>query len=209
MPKKTSTNFPAALTILFLISTGSLYASEDVAIRYDRSDSRMEFAAGDLRRAIHDAGSRVVESGADRTIVFDTFALGMGGLELAEMIALGGGLDAVVEKARKPTIFRRGLKFNIPFDGRAPSYDDTGTAAQENIAVMWEWEFWEAFLDCLARNRYNVLTLWTNLPIRASSTWKHIPAYRTTMYADCANRSPQAPAAISMTRISWIRQMWK
>ena len=191
MPKKTSTNFPAALTILFLISTGSLYASEDVAIRYDRSDSRMEFAAGDLRRAIHDAGSRVVESGADRTIVFDTFALGMGpqsfrirregkdvirvvggdslgamygGLELAEMIALGGGLDAVVEKARKPTIFRRGLKFNIPFDGRAPSYDDTGTAAQENIAVMWEWEFWEAFLDCLARNRYNVLTLWTNHP---------------------------------------------
>ena len=162
-----------------------------MAIRYDRADPRLQFAAGDLRKALSEAGCRVVESGADRTIVFDTFELGMGpqsfrirregenvirvvggdslgamygGLELAEMIALGGGLDAVVEKARKPYIFRRGLKFNIPFDGRAPSYDDTGTAAQENIAVMWEWEFWEAFLDTLARNRYNVLTLWTNHP---------------------------------------------
>ena len=191
MFKKANTSLMATLTILPLISMGSIHASEKVAIRYDRADPRIEFAAGDLRKAIGDAGCRVVESGADRTIVFDTFTLGMGpqsfrirregknairvvggdslgamygGLELAEMIALGGGLDAVVEKARKPYIFRRGLKFNIPFDGRAPSYDDTGTSAQENIAVMWEWEFWEAFLDSLARNRYNVLTLWTNHP---------------------------------------------
>jgi hypothetical protein len=191
MRKQTSTNLLAALMIWVFIFTGSLYASEDVSIRYDRLDPRMAFAAADLRRAISDAGCRLVESGADRTIVFDTFELGMGpqsfrirpegenvirvvggdslgamygGLELAEMIALGGSLDAVVEKARKPYVFRRGLKFNIPFDGRAPSYDDTGTAAQENIAVMWQWEFWEAFLDTLARNRYNVLTLWTNHP---------------------------------------------
>jgi hypothetical protein len=171
--------------------TGPTHAAEDVSIRFDRSDPRITFAAGDLRKALIQAGYRVVESETGRAIVFDTFQLGMGpqsfrirgegsrvirivggdslgamygGLEVAEMIAMGGGLDAVVEKARKPYIFRRGLKFNIPFDGRAPSYDDTGTAAQENIAVMWQWEFWESFLDTLARNRYNVLTLWTNHP---------------------------------------------
>ena len=202
MPKIAITGLLAAVTTLLSISAGGLDASEAVAIRYDRSDPRIEFAAGDLRKAICDAGCRVVESQADRTIVFDTFPLGMGpqsfrirregedvirvvggdslgamygGLELAEMIALGGGLDTVVEKARKPYISRRGLKFNIPFDGRAPSYDDTGTAAHENIAVMWEWEFWEAFLDSLARNRYNTLTLWTNHPYPGIVDLKEYP----------------------------------
>jgi hypothetical protein len=191
MQQPTSTWFLFTLVVLFAGYAKDAYAAENVCIRYDKTDPRIEFAAGDLRRALTANGYRVVESGGDWTIVFDTFELGMGpqsfrirregakairvvggdslgamygGLELAEMIALGGGLDAVVEKARKPYIFRRGLKFNIPFDGRAPSYDDTGTAAQENIAVMWEWEFWKSFLDTLARNRYNVLTLWTNHP---------------------------------------------
>ena len=87
-----------------------------------------------------------------------------GGLELAEMICLRGGLHAVEEKARKPYVLRRGLKFNIPFDGRTPSYDDTGTAAQENIATMWDFTYWKHFLDTMVRNRYNVLSLWTTNP---------------------------------------------
>ncbi len=65
---------------------------------------------------------------------------------------------------RQPIILRRGLKFNIPLDARSPSYDDTGTAAHENIPVMWEWDFWKEFFDNMIRNRYNVLTLWTNHP---------------------------------------------
>ena len=215
MPKTTIANLPTALLILVFFSTGGLRASENVSLRYDRSDPRMEFAAGDLRKAIRDVGCRIVESEADRTIVFDTFELGMGpqsfcirregenvirvvggdslgvmygGLELAEMIALGGGFERIVEKARKPYIFRRGLKFNIPFDSRAPTYDDTGTAAQENIAVMWEWDFWEAFLDSLARNRYNVLTLWTNHPYPGIVDLKKYPG---VSYDDvCRLREP-------------------
>ena len=30
------------------------------------------------------------------------------------------------------------IKFNIPLDARAPSYDDTGSAAEENIVHMWD-----------------------------------------------------------------------
>ncbi len=202
MSQNVSAGILVVLTISSLFSAATIHGSESVAICYDRSDPRIEFAARDLRKAIADVGCRVVESGANKTIVFDTFSLGMGpqsfrirregqnvirviggdslgamygGLELAEMIALGGGLDAVVEKARKPYIFRRGIKFNIPFDGRAPSYDDTGTAAQENIAVMWEWDFWESFLDTMARNRYNVLTLWTNHPYPGIVDLKEYP----------------------------------
>ncbi len=83
-----------------------------------------------------------------------------GGLDLAETIRLDG-LDAVREKKAEPFIARRGVKFNIPLDARTPSYDDSGDAAQQNIATMWQWDFWENYLDEMARNRYNVLTLWT------------------------------------------------
>jgi hypothetical protein len=155
------------------------------------NDPRVAFAVGDIKQALQKYGYDVVDKDAGLCIVFTIFESGMGpqafriqregnrtirivcgdslgamygGLELAEMVTLGRGIHAVQEKARKPYIFRRGLKFNIPFDGRAPSYDDTGTAAQMNIPVMWEFDFWKEFLDTLARNRYNVLTLWTKHP---------------------------------------------
>jgi hypothetical protein len=167
------------------------FAGQKVAITGMDEDPRVAFAVGDIKRALQKSGYEFVDRDAEFRIVFALFEPGMGpqsfriqregerairilggdslgamygGLELAEMISLGGGLHAVQEKARKPYIFRRGLKFNIPFDGRAPSYDDTGTAAQKNIAAMWDFDFWQEFLDTLARNRYNVLTLWTTHP---------------------------------------------
>ena len=166
-------------------------AKQKVAIIFNRDDPMVAFAAGDIKRALLRAACSVDGTGAELQIVFEIRRTGIGaqgfrirkegdnvirvvggdscgamyaGLELAEMVALGGGLEAVQEKARKPYLFRRGLKFNIPFDARAPSYDDTGTAAQKNIPVMWDFSFWEAFLDTMARNRYNVLTLWTKHP---------------------------------------------
>ena len=166
-------------------------AKQSVAFTFNEDDPSIAFAVEDIKKALLDAGYDVHGSNSDLRVVFDRFEFGMGpqafrirkegdkvirivggdscgamygGLELAEMITLGGGLDAVQEIARKPYIFRRGLKFNIPFDARAPSYDDTGTAAQKNIPVMWDFDFWREFLDTMARNRYNVLTLWTTHP---------------------------------------------
>lgn len=180
--------------VLFLttLTTGHFCsAGQKVAITGMDEDPRVAFAVRDIKQALQKSGYELVDQDAELCIVFTLFEAGMGpqafriqregdrairiacgdslgamygGLELAEMITLGGGLHAVQEKARKPYVFRRGLKFNIPFDARAPSYDDTGTAAQENIPVMWDFSFWQGFLDTMARNRYNVLTLWTNHP---------------------------------------------
>ena len=47
---------------------------------------------------------------------------------------------------------------------RQPSHDDRGTAAQTNIPNMWDFQFWEEYLDVLARQRYNVLSLWNKHP---------------------------------------------
>ncbi len=182
------------LLVLFgaVLAAGShSCAGQDVAVTFDANDPMVAFAAEGIEEALRGAGYGVGRAGADRRIILEIFKTGIGpqgfrirkaghnvirivggdslgamygGLELAEMVTLGGSLEAVVQKSRKPYIFRRGLKFNIPFDGRAPSYDDTGTAAQMNVPVMWEFDFWKEFLDTMARNRYNVLTLWTCHP---------------------------------------------
>ena len=85
------------------------------------------------------------------------------GLALAETIAQDG-VKGIVEADCRPYIAKRGLKMNIPLDARTPSYADCGDAAQQNIAVMWDIEFWKEQLDHMARHRYNTLTLWTPHP---------------------------------------------
>lgn len=86
------------------------------------------------------------------------------GLHLAEQIRLAKGIDAIAETQQSPHILRRGIKFNIPLDARTPSYDDSGDAAQQNYVQMWDFAFWEPFLDDLARHRFNSLTLWNPHP---------------------------------------------
>ena len=183
-------------------------AKPNVAITFDNKDALVAFAAGDIKKALLDCGHRVDAGPADVKIAFEIFSTGMGpqsfrirkegdkvirivggdscgamygGLELAEMITLGGSLDAIQEKARKPYIFRRGLKFNIPLDARSPSYDDTGTAAQKNITVMWDFAFWTEFLNTMARHRFNVLTLWTKHPYPG---WVKLDKYPGIGYDD-------------------------
>lgn len=86
-----------------------------------------------------------------------------GTLELAEHIRLYRNLpDAAIED--RPFIEQRGIKMNIPLDARTPSYDDTGDAALANTANVWDLEFWKAYLDSMALNRYNVLSLWNPHP---------------------------------------------
>jgi len=86
------------------------------------------------------------------------------GLHLAEIVRLCKYLPGKLSIHNSPAIARRGVKFNIPLDARTPSYDDTGDAAQANIANMWDFEFWRAYLDEMARARYNTLTLWNPHP---------------------------------------------
>jgi len=86
-----------------------------------------------------------------------------GGIHICEIIK-AFGLDSVKNEDCKPYIAKRGLKFNIPLDQRQPSHDDRGTAAQTNIVNMWDYDFWTSYLDVLARQRYNVLSLWNKHP---------------------------------------------
>lgn len=86
-----------------------------------------------------------------------------GGLDLAEAIRINT-LDELADGVRRPYIERRGIKFNIPLDLRTPSYSDNSDSFQANIPEVWSTAFWHEFLDEMARNRYNVLTLWNLHP---------------------------------------------
>lgn len=96
-------------------------------------------------------------------------------LELAEQIRINKSLPSEFPIVGRPYIRKRGLKFNIPLDIRNPSYQDAGDAAQHNIKVMWEFDFWSQYLDMMARNRYNVLTLWNPHPFPSMIKLKDYP----------------------------------
>lgn len=162
-----------------------------VSLLFDEQIKPVVFAVREIQDAVQEKGYRLVERAGDIQIVFeiqsdelepqcyrlrneqskriritggDPTGCMYGGLELAEKIRLGEPLSGIETADGEPYISKRGLKFNIPLDARTPSYDDTGDAAQNNIAEMWNFEFWKEFLDNMARHRYNTLTLWNPHP---------------------------------------------
>jgi hypothetical protein len=86
-----------------------------------------------------------------------------GGLEVAEIIKVKG-IDALQNQLQNPYMKVRGTKFNIPLDMRSPTYTEPSDAAQNNMAEMWNFEFWKEYIDNLARYRYNLISLWNMHP---------------------------------------------
>jgi len=103
-----------------------------------------------------------------------------GGLEVAEQIRLMG-VQAVESMDRTAYMEMRGTKFNIPLDVRTPSYSDMSDAAQANIAEVWNFEFWQRYLDALARDRYNHVSLWNLHPF---PSLVKVPEYPDVALAD-------------------------
>ena len=98
-----------------------------------------------------------------RVVSGDAAGAMYGGLELAEQIR-ARGIEGVIDTDRNPYMPLRGTKFNIPLDLRTPSYSDMSDSAQENIATVWDFDFWRAYIDQLARDRYNMVSLWNLHP---------------------------------------------
>lgn len=115
-------------------------------------------------KALHKEGFSIKKD-KDQIIVtgFDEAGLMYGTLELAEQLNLYG-LNGVKEISINPYLEMRGPKYNIPLDLRTPSYTDPCDAAQNNIPVMWDMEFWKDYIDTMARYRYNYISLWNLHP---------------------------------------------
>ncbi len=118
-----------------------------------------------------------------------------GGLDVSDLLRGGASFANIQAVDKNPFIRKRGLKFNIPLDARTPSYSDNNIVAQANIPHMWEMEFWREYLDEMALNRLNRLTLWSLSPF---PSMVRIPDYpdiglddvkRTTLAVDQFGRA--------------------
>ena len=94
---------------------------------------------------------------------FDEAGTMYGGLEVAEITKVKG-IDAVQNQLQNAYMKVRGTKYNIPLDMRSPTYTEPSDAAQKNMDDMWDFEFWKEYIDNLARNRYNLISLWNMHP---------------------------------------------
>ena len=179
--------------VLFILSTGckqSLQTGKTViSPQVEFALNELEQAAGDISQietlkvefrleSLIDAQTFKITKNGNKIIVYggDEPGLMYGGLELAEIIRVEKRIpDLSSSLEGNPFIKKRGLKFNIPLDIRTPSYQDAGDAAQNNILEMWNMDFWKAYLDMMARNRYNVLTLWNPHPFPSMIKMENYP----------------------------------
>jgi len=124
-----------------------------------------------------------------------------GAFDVAEAIKLGTLAD-VKDNDHAPFIARRGIKFNIPLDARTPSYSDAGDAAQQNIPEMWSLDFWHEFLDEMARQRFNTLSLWNLHPF---PSMVKVPEYPDVALADVMRTTEKFDSTYALTARDMVR----
>jgi hypothetical protein len=104
-----------------------------------------------------------------------------GALELAEQIN-SYGLKEVRRPPRIP-IWKYGEpNSTFPLDARTPSYTDASEAAQKNIPEMWSFDFWQEYIDNLARYRFNLISLWSLHPF---PSMVRVPGYEDIALERC------------------------
>jgi len=106
---------------------------------------------------------RVKTKQRGRTLVivgFDEKGAMYGGLDLAEQVYLNEDIDTIQEKTEKPFLRIRAVMFHMPL----PSPYLGQQWKTESNKWFFDVGYWRAFLNMLARNRYNTLTLWCEHP---------------------------------------------
>ena len=174
-----------ALWCCLAITTLFAAPPNTVTLIYDGSYPQSEYATATLTEQLQASNYRLVEAGghyqitvgADQEVVTDEgYTLSVKGkhlqvqgndsngmlygtLHLAEQLRFHHSLDSIKahqEQARFPF---RAIKFNLPWDSyrRSP-------ALQLHTETCRDLVFWESFLDMMAENRFNALTLWNLHP---------------------------------------------
>jgi hypothetical protein len=114
--------------------------------------------------AIVSTERRVVITGGDnRGLIY-------GALSAREQLLNGVRVEALTAKGATPRLIFRGIKFNTPWDSYRPS-----SALDQHHATVRDTRFWEAFLDMMVENRFNVVSLWTMHPFTYMIRPKNFP----------------------------------
>lgn len=134
----------------------------------------------DLKKATGEIQSDGFEISISDNIIYLTGADHRGTmyglLDIAETIRFYG-LDKIHNKLENPFLKTRGIKFNLPF---GPF--DWGDPYEKCIDTCLDEKFWKTYLDFLAQNRYNCLSLWSENPFHMMFRLEKYP--ETCPYSD-------------------------
>lgn len=141
-------------------------------------------AASFVKQGLHKPAGEVERGGfeiaVDGNVIYltgiDHQGIMYGLLDIAETISFYG-LDQVQYKLENPFLKLRGIKFNLPFEPF-----DNGDPFEKNIDTCLDIDFWKEYIDFLARNRYNCLSLWSEHPFHMMFRLEKYP--ETCPYSD-------------------------
>ncbi|MCX6876965.1 MAG: hypothetical protein NTW21_24595 [Verrucomicrobia bacterium] len=89
-----------------------------------------------------------------------------GGFQIAENLKFNQFAGSY-HNEESPAILKRGIKLNLPLDLNSATYfsaSRVSDSAKQAIPHVWDMGFWAAWFDEMARNRYNVVSVWNNHP---------------------------------------------
>jgi hypothetical protein len=200
--------------LLFMVSYGN------AAIDFDVTKPQLRFACNEIHTALAarqesaqvavridetadlKAEGFMIRPKGDLITVIGKDAAGAmyGGLDLAETIR-SEGVGAIKKKTQNPYLQMRGIKFNIPLDVRTPSYTDVCDAAQKNIPEMWSMAFWKAYIDTLAKYRYNYISFWSMHPF---PSLVKVPEYPDVALQDVKRSKGPFKETYSLRGENWV-----
>lgn len=175
------------LLSLIILFTGFVYSanSQTIQLQYDKSFPHAKYAAGMLGKSLEKKGYTLKEKQAAYIIAIiinakdlereaytivpenknitikggDGNGIIYGSLSLAEDVRNGVLLQNIRPRSETPKLAFRAIKFDLPWDTYRHSY-----ALDLHQGTCHDLNFWEAFLDMMAENRFNTLTLWNLHP---------------------------------------------
>ncbi|AOS45473.1 hypothetical protein Verru16b_02554 [Lacunisphaera limnophila] len=177
---------PRILVLLACVFTVTVRA-ERVYVLHEAGSPQAAYAARKLGEALRGQGHEVLaeRAGYDRLVslaihrerlgpeafliipegkvitVYGGDARGLiyGTLALADSLRQGTPLGEVKAAADQPRLEFRGIKYNLPWE----TYRES-SALSQHIPVAKDLKYWEAFLDMMVANRFNVVSLWNLHP---------------------------------------------
>jgi hypothetical protein len=132
--------------IVVLTSVGGAVNPGSEGFSLATRDGRLRIAGGDERGAMY------------------------GVLDVAEQIRTGTLWNRIQDRTVKAQFEFRAIKFNLPWSAYR-----TSPALEQHQETCKDLKYWEAFLDMMAENRFNVLSLWSMHPYTYMIRPKNFP----------------------------------
>lgn len=188
------------ITVLFFIvcfiGLPHLSVSQNVYLLYDTSLPQAKYAAQQMEKSLlkhgylltgadahfminiavdnknlHSEAYSIIPDGKKITVTGgDERGLIYGSLSIVEDLRNGIPLTKIKARSESPKLPFRAIKFNLPWD----AYRE-GHAMDLHNETCRDANFWKEFLDMMAENRFNALTLWNLHPFTFMIKPKNFP----------------------------------